>query len=161
MQSHKMLLEVEDEPFNLIAIYASIEGYKMAYLLNKVLGICLERERMDVDFDFNKYEAHFPLYNFKNPGTQCSFYLVANKFKGEPKKIMSSGSLFEEEEISPQEVYLIPEYKKVDYFLKIGEEIKGKQFTRMLIKIGQIPQVLAAYAIDIDQLKSKQNLIFE
>lgn len=30
MQSHKMLLEVEDD-FNLIAIYSSLEGFKMAY----------------------------------------------------------------------------------------------------------------------------------
>lgn len=161
MQSHKMLLEVEDEPFNLIAIYASIEGYKMAYLLNKVLRISLEREKMDIDFDFNEYDAHFPLYTFKDPGTRCPFYLVANKFKGEPKRVVSSGSLFEEEEISPQEVYLIPEYKKVDYFLKFGKEIGDKDFNRMLTKIGQISQVQAAYAIDIDLLKSKQNLIFE
>lgn len=31
MQSHKMLLEVEDDFFNLIAIYSSLEGFKMAY----------------------------------------------------------------------------------------------------------------------------------
>ncbi|AVR47336.1 IPExxxVDY family protein [Christiangramia fulva] len=161
MQSHKMLLEVEEEPFSLIAIYASMEGFKMAYLLNKVLKIHLEREREDVDFNFDDYRAAFPLYTFKEARTQCSFHLVANKFKGEPKKIVSSGSLFDEEEISPKEVYLIPEYKKVDYFLKIGEEIEGKAFSRMLTKIGKIPQVQAAYAIEPELLKSKQNLIFE
>ena len=161
MQSHKMLLEVEDESFNLIAIYSSLEGYKMAYFLNKYLGIKLERERRDIDFNHNEYSALYALYSHKDPNSYYSLDLVANKFKGEPKRILSSGSLFDEEELSPQEVYLIPEYNKVDYFLKIGEEIQPKEFNRMLNTVGQIPGVQAAYAIDVDNLKSKQNLIFE
>ena len=161
MQSHKMLLEVEDENFYLIAIYSSLEGYKMAYFINKYLKVRLERERMDIDFYHTEYDALYSLYSHKAPNAYYTLDLVTNKFKGEPKRILSSGSLFEEEELSPQEVYLIPEYDKVDYFLKISEEIQQKEFTRMLNKIGQIPGVQAAYAIDVDNLKSKQNLIFE
>ncbi len=161
MQSHKMLLEVEDEYFNLIAIYSSLEGYKMAYSLNKHLRIRLERERADIDFNHSEYNALYALFSYKDPHFYYSLDLVANKFKGKPKRILSSGSLFEEEELSPQEVYLIPEYNKVDYFLKIGEEIHPKEFNKMLNKIGQIPGIQAAYAIETENLKSKQNLIFE
>ncbi len=161
MQSHKMLLEVEDEYFYLIAIYSSLEGYKMAYFLNKHLKIKLEREPRDIDFNHSEYDAFYALYSHKDPNSYYSLDLVSNKFKGEPKRILSSGSLFDEEELSPQEVHLIPEYDKVDYFLKISEEIRPKEFTRVLNKIGQIPGVQAAYAIDVDELKSKQNLIFE
>ncbi|APG60729.1 IPExxxVDY family protein [Christiangramia salexigens] len=161
MQSHKMLLEVEDEQFYLIAIYSSLEEYKMAYSINKYLNIRLERERRDIDFEYAEYQAIYALFSHKDPNTYYNFFLVANKFKGEPKRILSSGSLFEEEEVRPQEVYLVPEYKKVDFFLKISEEMKQKEFNKLLTKIGQIPQVQAAYAVDTDQLKSKQNLIFE
>lgn len=161
MQSHKTLLEVEDEHFNLIAIYSSLEGYKMAYLLNKFFKVRLERERTDIDFNYSEYNALYAHFSHKDPNSYYSIDLVANKFKGKPKKILSSGSLFEEEELSPQEVYLIPEYKKVDYFLKISEEIQQKEFNKMLNKIGQVPGVQAAYAVDIENLKSKQNLIFE
>jgi len=161
MQSHKMLLEVEDEYFYLIAIYSSLEGYKMAYFINKHLKIKLERERRDIDFNHAEYAALYELYSHKDPNSSYSTDLVSNKFKGEPKKILSSGSLFEEEELSPQEVNLIPEYNKVDYFLRMSEEIHPKEFTKVLSKIGQIPGVQAAYAIDVDNLKSKQNLIFE
>lgn len=161
MQSHKRLLEVEDEHFYLIAIYSSLEGYKMAYFLNKYLKVKLERERTDIDFNHTEYDAFYALFSHKGPNSYYSLDLVANKFKGEPKRILSSGSLFEEEELSPQEVNLIPEYNKVDYFLKISEEIQPKEFTRILNKIGQMPGIQATYAIDIDKLKSKQNLIFE
>jgi len=161
MQSHKMLLEVEDEYFNLIAIYSSLEGYKMAYFLNKHLKIRLKRERIDIDFNHAEYNALYALFSYKDPNSYYSLDLVANKFKGEAKKILSSGSLFKEEELSPQEVNLIPEYNKVDYFLKISEEIQPKQFNRILNKIGQLPGVQGAYAIEVDNLKSKQNLIFE
>lgn len=161
MQSHKMLLEVEDEDFYLIAIYSSLEGYKMAFFINKYLKVKLERERRDIDFNYTDYHAVYALYSHKDPNAYYSLDLVANKYKGKPKKILSSGSLFEEEELSPQEVNLIPEYNKVDYFLKISEEIQPKQFARILTQISKIPGVQAAYAIDIDELKSKQNLIFE
>lgn len=161
MQSHNTLLEVEDEHFNLIAIYSSLEGYKIAYFLNKYLKVRLERERTDIDFNHTEYDALYALFSYKDPNSYYSLDLVANKFKGKPKKILSSGSLFDEEELSPQEVNLIPEYNKVDYFLKISEEIQPKEFNKVLNIIGQIPGVQAAYAIDIENLKSKQNLIFE
>ena len=161
MQSHKMLLEVEDDFFNLIAIYSSLEAYKMAYFLNRHLQIRLQRERMDIDFNHGEIEATYALYSHKDSSYPIGFHLVANKFKGEPKKILSSGSLFAEEEVRPQEVYLISEYNKVDYFLKISEEVQRKEFSRMLTQVSQIPQVQAAYAIDVENLKSKQNLIFE
>jgi hypothetical protein len=161
MQSHKVLLEVEDEPFYLIAIYSSLEGYKMAFSINKYLKVKLARERKDIDFNYTDYHAMYALYSYKDPKAYYSLELVSNKYKGEPKKFMSSGSLFGEEEFSSQEVNLIPEYSKVDYFLKISEEIQSKEFSRVLTKISQIPGVQAAYAIDVDKLKTKQNLIFE
>lgn len=75
--------------------------------------------------------------------------------------ILSSGSLFEEEEVRPLQVNLVPEYKKVDFFLKIDEELNQKDLNLLVNAISQIPQVIAVYKIDTDLLKSKQNLIFE
>lgn len=162
MQSHKMLLdEVEEDHFQLIAIYCSIEDYKMAFLLNKFLHLQLKRTRQDVDFNHKTVRAQYPLYSFKDPTNYRTYYLVANKFKGQAKKVLSSGSLFVEEEVRPLEMQLIPEQKKVDFFLKIEEDIENKQLIKTLNIISQIPQVVAAYKIDVDHLKSKQNLIFE
>ncbi len=162
MQSHKLMLEeVEEDHFQLVAIYSSIEDYRIAYLLNKYLKLNLKRERRDVDFNQKNIRALFALYTFKDPTNYRTYHLVANKFKGEAKKVLSSGSLFTEEEVRPLEVQLIPEQKKVDFFLKIEEDINPMQLNRLVNRIGQIPHVQAAYRIDLDQLKSKQNLIFE
>lgn len=161
MQSHKMLLDVEDEHFHLIAIYSSLEGYKMAFSLNKYLGLRLERERRDIDFIHTDYNAVYAHYTYKNPNAYHKFNLVANKFKGKPRKVSNSGSLFGDEDLSPQRLYLVPEYKKVDFFLKISEEIQHKEWVQLLAKIGQIPGVQASHAVDVENLKSKQNLIFE
>lgn len=162
MQSHKVLLEeVEEEDFRLIAIYCNIEAYRMAYLVNEFLGLQLKRERKDVDFNHKSLEAFYAHFSFKDIAKHRSYHLVANKFKGEPKKVLSSGSLFEEEEVRPLQVNLVPEYKKVDFFLKIEEELNGKDLNKLVHAISQIPQVLTVYKIDTDFLKSKQNLIFE
>jgi hypothetical protein len=162
MQLHKRLLdEVEEESFDLIAIYSNLEAYRMAWLLNRNLDIRLKRSRQDVDFLHKSVQAMFALFSFKDTANYQSYSLVTNKFKGTPTKVLSAGSLFSEEEIRPEIVYLIPEYKKADFFLKIEEEPDAAHLNRMVNIISQIPQVLAATRIDIAFLKSKQNLIFD
>ncbi|MDT0687897.1 IPExxxVDY family protein [Autumnicola psychrophila] len=162
MHSHKMLLdEVEEESFRLVAIYCPVEQYKMAYLLNKYLNLQLKRARQDVDFNHKSVQAMYALFISKDHKTHCVYNLVTNKYKGQARKILSSGSLFYEEEVRPLVVHLIPEYKKVDFFLKIQEDMPYNVYKRLLNIINSIPQVLAAYDIDADNLKSKENLIFE
>ena len=162
MQLHKTLLEdVEEDDFGLIALYGDLEDYKMAYLLNKYLKLQLKRERRDLDFNHKEIQAHYAHYSFKDLKNFRYYHLVANKFNGESKKVLSSGSLFKEEEVRPLQVNLVPEYKKVDFFLKIDEELSEKHLNLLVNAISQIPPVRAVYKIDTDLLKSKQNLIFE
>ena len=162
MHAHKTLLEeVEEDCFKLIAIYCTVEEYKMAFLLNKHLKLRLKRERKDVDFNHQSIQALYARYSFKDPTNFRNYHLVTNKFKGQAEKVLSSGSLFTEEEVRPLEVNLIPEYKKVNYFLKIEDDLSTKDLVKQVNIISQIPQVIAVHKIDVDQLKSKQNLIFE
>lgn len=162
MQAHKMLLDdVEEADFKLIAIYANLEPYKMAFLLNRFLDLKLKRSRFDVDFNHKDIQAMYALFTYKDLANYRDYCLVSNKFKGESRKILNTGSLFLEEEVRPLEVNLIPQYKKVDFFLKIEENIEDQLVHQLVNLIGRIPQVQAAYKIHVDQLKSKQNLIFE
>jgi hypothetical protein len=55
-------------------------------------------------------------------------------------------------------VYLIPELKKVDYFLKIEEASLSTE--QIVNAIHSIDRVEAAYSINTNQIKSKNNLIF-
>lgn len=162
MQAHKLMLdEVEEDLFKLLAIYCSIEDFRMAFLLNKHLKLGLKREREDVDFLHQNVQACYARFTFKDPKNFHSYNLVANKYKGQASKVLNTGSLFAEDEVRPLELNLIPEYKKVDFFLKIEEDMPDQHFNKLVNIISQIPQVIAVHKIDVEQLKSKQNLIFE
>ena len=159
MLSHK--LEFDDvEDYQLVAIHSSIEEYKMAYFLNKHLHLRLQRSRFDLDFNHGEIQALYPLFEFKEPENYRSYHLIKNKYKGPVKKVVSSGSLFIEEEVSSKITYLIPEYKEVDYFLKIEDDIEGEEQS-IVNKIAFMPQVITTYMVDANQLKSKNNLILD
>jgi hypothetical protein len=56
--------------------------------------------------------------------------------------------------------YLIPEKKKVDYFIKIVGEPTQETIYKTVNKIKQINQVVTSYTVETNSLKSKQFLIF-
>ena len=162
MPAHKLVLdEVFDEDYKLIAIHCSVEEYKLAFLLNKHLNLRLSRSRKDIDFQIKGMHILFALYAFEDLLKYCTYYLVSNVSKVEFKSTAGSNSLFGEKELSLKKSYLLPEFKKVDFFLKIEEEIDGVSEKLLLEKIKEIPQVSLAYSIECDQIKSKENLIFD
>lgn len=161
MLSHKLLLDEVEEDYLLLAIHSSLEDYKIAYLINKYLQINFARARHDLDFNHGTVQALYPLFLFKEPAKYRNYFLIKNKFQGPVKRIISSGSLFNEEEVISKSSYLIPEYKEVDYFLKIDEELSDHQFQLMINKIAVIPNVQTVFEVDHNQLKSKNNLILE
>jgi nitrate reductase NapAB chaperone NapD len=55
--------------------------------------------------------------------------------------------------------YLIPEYKEVDYIIKIEGELTEAD-TNVLESVTNIPGMIAAYSLETNKLKSKKNLIF-
>lgn len=162
MPAHKLVLdEVFEQPFGLIAIHSSIEEYKLAFLLNKHLGLRLARSRRDVDFQVGALQVLFALYSFEDLQKYRQYYLVSNTAKGEQVANTVANSLFGEEQVSVQKTYLLPEFKKVDFFLKIEEETSSVSEEQLLKQIKEIPQVSTAYSIDFHQIKSKENLIFD
>lgn len=161
MLSHKLLLDDVEEDYHLLAIHSTLEEYKIAYSLNKQLHLNLKRARCDVDFNHGDVQALYPLYVFKDPAKYLSIYLIKNKFRGTNKKVVSTGSLFTEEEFSPQITFFIPEYKEVDYFLKIEGDLEELEVERILGQIALLPNIITTFAVDPNQLKSKNNLILE
>lgn len=161
MLSHKLMLDEVEEDYLLLAIHSSLEDYKIAYLFNKYLQINFARARQDLDFNHGTVQALYPLFLFKEPAKYRNYFLIKNKYKGPVKRVISSGSLFNEEEVSSRSSYLIPEYKEVDYFFKIDEDLSHEQFQLLINKIATIPNVQTVYEVDHNQLKSRNNLILE
>mgnify|MGYP003637099979 FL=1 len=150
-----------EETFSLLAIHCSEEAYILAYLLNKHLGYHLKRERLDLNYVNNGLEASFPLFQYENNFQYTTYNLVANKCKSVAAHVNSSGGLFYDDASEKTVItYLIPEYSKVDYFLKIHSEYENILLRNIITEINDIKRIISAYEVGVDNLKSKNNLIF-
>ncbi|MDO5979123.1 IPExxxVDY family protein [Flavivirga spongiicola] len=160
MAVHKLILDdVFEEDFcTLIAIHCTLEDYRLAYLLNKYLGISLTRSPLDLDYQNEK--STYSLFEWEDSKQQTIWSLVSNVCKTEEYRQRKNESLFDSQEKIIRTAYLIPEYKTVNYFLKIDNEINFSKEKYILNNVLKAPQIATAYSIDINQLKSKDNLIF-
>ena len=160
--NHKLFLEdTVEEDFSLIAIHCSQEPYKMAYMLNKYVSLHLERKEMDVDFTIKGMDVSFPIFEYEDELTYFVYNLIANKNKLSTEKNQSYVGFFEAM-VSEKTVtsFLLKEFKNVDFFLKIHSDYEKISTRNLLSSINEIEQVVSAYEIDNDKIKSKNNLIF-
>lgn len=162
MAHHKLILEDDfKEDFSLIAIHCSEEAYKMAYLLNKFVSLHLQRREVDLDYSNNGLQITFALYEFENAMLYTTYNLVGNKCKSLVANVQSSSGLFGDSASETVTTYLLPEYKKVDFFLKISSDFEVIPLRKLVANINEIKQVISAYVIVTDDVKSKSNLIFD
>lgn len=159
MALHKLLVDdFYDTSFSLLAIHCGLEDYRLAYLLNKYLGLNLSR--MDRDLDYKYFAASYSVYEWYNNENEISWNLISNVCKKEEDGLQSSGSLFTGQNKVLKTYHLLPEHKNVDYVIKITNDTQQLNEKIILNKIQSIPQVVTSYSIDIEKLKSKDNLIF-
>lgn len=163
MATHKLIIEDEiDEEFALVGLHCSVEDYKLAYLLNQHLKTRFKRKRTDLDFSTEGLLITFPIYQFEDAFKYSSFYLVANKCRSTEASLQSSGGLFSDVFSEKQTLkYLLPELKNVDYFLKIYSDFENVPLRKIISEINGIKQIISAYQIDTENIKSKNNLIFD
>ena len=154
--NHLLFDETPEEEESLIALYSSVEIFRVVYHLNKVLEMRLERTEKDIDFVSVDSISYYPLYHFYDKNTDVDYYVVANKAKIKPTESDKKESLFKEN--SSYTTYLIPERKNVDYFFKIERRF---EIENLLKKIKEIRQISAVHQEDISRIKSYKNLIFD
>ena len=159
MALHKLLVDdFYDTTFSLLAIHCRLEDYRVAYLLNKYLSLNLSR--MPRDLDYKYLAASYSVYEWYNKENEISWNLISNVCKKEEDSLQSSGSLFTSQNKVLKSYHLLPEYKNVDYLIKITNETQQFNEKIVLNKIQSIPQIVTCYTIDTENLKSKDNLIF-
>ena len=162
MINHKLVLENDfQEEFSLIAIHCSEQPYKMAYMINKQVFLRLARKKLDVDFSNNGLDIAFPIFEYEDESNYFVYNLVANKNKSLSAKFLSSGGLFSE--LATEKTinnFLLEEFKNVDYLLKVHSDYEKIPTRNLITSINQIEQVISAYRIESDRIKSKNNLIF-
>jgi len=154
MQIHS--LELADE-YSLIGIHTSEEDYKLAFLLNQTLQTRFSKFKHHLDF--KDKSASFSVYEYLDEKNQLTNHLISNKYIGEATDELKT-NLFSNEISYSNVSYLIPERKKVDYFLKIEGDISTIELHKTIATINSINQIITSYKISPELLKSKDNLIF-
>lgn len=158
MVHHKLdFTDFFSSEFALIAIHSKIEDYRLAFFLNKIVGLGLIKSDESViqlvkgvSFDFSKYL-------FEDEENMMDWILVENKQLKQSTGVY--GNLFMNfEQVSYS--YLIPELKKADYILKVEGDFEVDMVADVIEKTKQINNIQMAYAVDVNQIKSKNNLIF-
>ena len=56
-------------------------------------------------------------------------------------------------------IHLLPEFKKVDFFLKIDNSGEAINFSEIQQKLNTIESIAAIYAVDINKIKSKKSAV--
>ena len=156
MQIHSLGLEdfCEDE-YSLIGIHTALEDFKLAYLLNKNLNTSFYKSKEDLIFEGQQKNASFSIFNYSNAEYDFDWFLIANSSKRENQTESNELLL-----TSETKTYLIPEKKKVDFFIKISGSLEYNFVAETIEKIKKIDQVITSYSIDKNTLKSKDFLIF-
>jgi len=144
-----------DEEYSLIGIHSTLEDYKLAYLINKNLNTRFFKAKEDLQFTREKKKASFSIYNYENTKYDFDWFLIANSYRRENQTVSNELLL-----TSETKTYLIPEKKKVDFFLKICGESEYEFVMKTINSIKSIENIITAYLIDKNTLKSKDFLIF-
>ncbi|MEC3906033.1 IPExxxVDY family protein [Tamlana sp. 2201CG12-4] len=160
MAVHKFVLDdtFDETLYTLIGIHCRLEDYRLAYLLNKQLGIMLKRKKTDLDY--NNGQVSYSIYEWEDYKQLITWSLVSNVCKIEKLQDRAYRSLFDTQEKIIKTFHLLPEHKTVNYLLKIESEFSFSKEQYITNNILKIPQIATAYSIDSSQLKSKDNLIF-
>lgn len=162
MAVHKLAFDDFDEiNYQLVAIHTSLEDYRLAYFINQKLPIKLSSTNNDVQIDLKLGAAKFTRFYYHDIEKEISWNLIQNKNEVIQNKKGNNQDLFTnvKMEVSTK-VFLLPEFKKVDYFLKIDNTEEVMDSAAIQLQLNTIKHISTAYSVDILKIKSKNNLIF-
>lgn len=144
MSKEKLIIDYSDEEFLLYGIISDVREFKLAWQINKILGVSLSmQDDALIEFKNNK---HLKVVYYTAEKEFYSLRLIKNL------AIENNGFK------SP---YLMPEIKNFDYLLIIeGEDVSGFDENVFLESIKTASFVQYTSSIDIYKLKSLDNLMF-
>ncbi|HEU0137429.1 MAG TPA: IPExxxVDY family protein [Flavobacterium sp.] len=159
MAVHKLHLDEFDEiDYQLVAIHTSLEDYRLAYYINQQLSIKLGKSRDEIQIKNNDGITYFGRYIFECADTNANWNLIQNQGEVIHRDSSELPNLFAPNLEIATKVYLLPEFKKVNYFLKIENTVQTT--TEIITAINNIARISTVYEVDIKKIKSKNNLIF-
>lgn len=162
MGIHKLHLDEFDEvDYELIAIHTSLEDFRLAFFINQQLPIILSRSNDEIGVKTKEGEAMFVKFGYNDATKDIQWCLIQNKNEIIVHKKSKEQNLFLNENVEiATKVYLLPELKKVDYFLKIENNCNTFEIEEIIQKLNKIDGIATVYEVIPDKIKSKNNLIF-
>ena len=160
MAIHKLDLgEFDEIDYYLIAIHTSLEDYRLAYFINQKLPVNLSKSENEIQI--KEGEINFSRFYYNDEEKTASWNLIQNineviQIKdGDTQNLFSNVTM----EVATK-VYLLPEFKKVDYFLKIENNEDALDISNVQSILNTIDNVSTVYIVETSLIKSKNNLIF-
>ena len=160
MAIHKLHIDEFDEvDYELIAIHTSLEDFRLAYFLNQKLPILLSKSESEIQINIKEGVTFFSRFIYENTNNDSCWSLVQNKNEVTTLTNNNNQNLFGESSFEvATKAFLLPELKKVDYFLKI--ENSYTKIDTIISTLNSITQISTVYSVDSNSIKSKNNLIF-
>jgi hypothetical protein len=162
MAIHKLDIGDFDEiDYHLIAIHTTLEDYRLAYFINQKLQINLSKNENEIQINIKEGETHFSRFFYHSLEKEISWNLIQNKNEVIQQKKDNNQNLFSNLTLEVlTKVHLVPEFKKVDYFLKIENLDETTYISNILAGLNEIDTISAIYSVETNKIKSKNNLIF-
>jgi hypothetical protein len=138
----KFTLNIEEDfelDFELIGISCHEKDFRLCYELNNHLEIDLTRIK-DLEIVIKNVKGTYSLFEYLDEENRLDYYLISNR---------------------SEKGILIPEHKSIDFLLQLKGVTSDEIVEELITKICSISLVLTAYKINVNTLKSKQNLIFD
>ena len=162
MAIHKLDFgEFDEIDYSLIAIHTSLEDYRLAYFINQKLHVNLNKSIKEIQITVKEGETHFSRFHYYEKKKEISWDLIQNKNEVIQQKKEENQSLFSNINLEvATKVYMLPEFKKVDYFLKIENSDENLNLLKIQNELNTIDNIATIYIVDTNKIKSKNNLIF-
>ena len=161
MAIHRLYIdEFEAINYSLIAIHTNLEDFRLAYFINQSLNLKLKKNQNDILINIPEGESNFTTFIFEDIKNDIYWNLFENKNEILIKNNKFKFDLFSNAKLeTSKKVFMLPEFKKVDYFLKIDHQEKINE-TQLINSLNSINRISTVYFIETSKIKNKNNLIF-
>ncbi|MCB9335764.1 MAG: IPExxxVDY family protein [Flavobacteriales bacterium] len=135
----KFVLHIEDEyDFGLVGISCHSKDYRLCWEINKLLQMDFKRVD-DKKIELKQGSGSFTCFQYDDEVDHATFFLISNK--------------------SPKG-FLLPELKTTDFLIYIRSSLFEQEEKKIIDILNHSSIILASFKIDIESLKSKQNLLY-
>lgn len=138
MSKHRLILD-DDYEFIAFGMSCHLKDYRVAWLMNKHLGLHYQRKQLGLESKSGQLEE-FAKYVSKDPDQHLNYLLVSNH---------------------NEDVYLFSNLKQYDFFLLVEGYIDIFDSTRFKQRVQSIEGIQFVAPLDADELRPIQYALFE